>query len=170
MMENQDLNKKETASEVPVQKQVQFTEHEIFCLASHLQMYIDRVENKLEDYNPCNTCKFVRDCFKSDFIYSDVMNKLVHITGLDYLIWARVMNTKLEQQEQLNKGELECIYRHLKMFIFTCWDKKKNVPDACVGCGHYCSENKQTLNPWPAFYKLSNLIDTSYSGGQGASK
>ncbi|WP_242951359.1 hypothetical protein [Clostridium kluyveri] len=89
-MENQDLNKKETASEVPVQKQFQFTEHEIFCVASHLQMYIDRVENKLEDYNPCNTCKFIKSCFKNnDPVYPDVMNKLVNITGLDYLIWAR---------------------------------------------------------------------------------
>ncbi|MFL0198419.1 hypothetical protein ACJDU8_23045 [Clostridium sp. WILCCON 0269] len=83
---------------------------------------------------------------------------------------AKAMNAKLEQQEQLNKGELECIYRHLKMFVFTCWKKKENVPDACIGCNHYCNEGKKGLDPWPAFYKLSNLADKSYSGSEGAFK
>ncbi len=89
MMENKNLDKKETASGVPAQKQFQFTEHEIFCVANHFQRYMDIVENKLEDYNPCDTCKFVKDCLKNEFVYQDVMNKLVDITGLDYLIWAR---------------------------------------------------------------------------------
>jgi hypothetical protein len=62
-------------------------------------------------------------------------------------------------QEQLNKEEAECIYRHLKMFVQINWGKKGNVPDACIGCVHYCSKDKQTLDPWPTFYKLANLAD-----------
>ncbi|WP_249175551.1 hypothetical protein [Clostridium tyrobutyricum] len=73
-------------------------------------------------------------------------------------------------EQQLNKGEIECIYRHLKMFVQINWDRKESVPDACVGCSHYCSEDRQTFNPWPAFYKLSNLTDIPYSGREGASK
>ena len=72
-------------------------------------------------------------------------------------------------QGQLNKGEIECIYRHLKMFVFTYLDKKKNVPDACAGCNHYCSSDEHTLDPWSAFYKLANLVEP-YSGREGASK
>lgn len=72
--------------------------------------------------------------------------------------------------EQLNKGELECINRHLQMFVFRYWDKKKNVSDACVGCNHYCSSDKHVLDPWPAFYRLANLTDSPYSGREGARK
>lgn len=64
-------------------------------------------------------------------------------------------------EEQLERWELECIYRHLNMFIQTQWDRKENVQDACYGCKHYCSDNKQVLNPWSAFYKLANLSQSS---------
>lgn len=64
-------------------------------------------------------------------------------------------------QEQLNKEEMECIYRHLKMFVQSNWSNKKNVPDACIGCGHYCSKDTKTFNPWPTFYKLSDLIKST---------
>ena len=65
----------------------------------------------------------------------------------------------LEQQQQLTKAELECIYRHLKMFVFKYWDREENTPDACAGCNHYCSKDRHTFDPWKAFYKLSSLVD-----------
>lgn len=62
-------------------------------------------------------------------------------------------------QEQLKRWECECIYRHLKMFVQTNWDHKKDIPDACVGCDRYCSKDIQVLDPWPTFYKLAKLAE-----------
>lgn len=64
-------------------------------------------------------------------------------------------------QDQLNRDEFECIFRHLNMFVKINWDEKGNVPDACTGCSHSCSEDIQELNPWPTFYKLANLAEAS---------
>ena len=64
----------------------------------------------------------------------------------------------LKTKEQLSKEELECIHRHLKMFISTNWDKKENVLDACIGCNHYCSNDKYACNPWPTFCKLGEIV------------
>ncbi|CUU46946.1 hypothetical protein [Clostridium beijerinckii] len=76
-----------------------------------------------------------------------------------------------QAKEQLNKGEAICIYRHLKAFIEKEWDRKENVPDPCTNCNHYCnSEDRQVLNPWIAFYKLSQLACEPYFGREGADK
>lgn len=73
-------------------------------------------------------------------------------------------NNEAKVQEQLSKGEAICIYRHLKAFVDKEWDKKENVPDPCINCNHhYCSEDRQVLNPWKAFYKLSQLACEPYS-------
>lgn len=64
-------------------------------------------------------------------------------------------------QEQLNKQDLECIYRHLNMFIQINWRKKQNLPDACVGCKRYCTRDSRALDPWPAFYKLADVVKST---------
>jgi len=66
-----------------------------------------------------------------------------------------------EIQGQLNKNELECIFRHLREFILTNWDKKENVPNACYDCNRHCSASENAVDPWPTFYKLSNLAGMS---------
>lgn len=62
-------------------------------------------------------------------------------------------------KEQLTRTELECLYRHLKMFIQVVWDEKENVSDACIGCNHYCSNNECVFDPWPTFYKIAELAE-----------
>lgn len=64
--------------------------------------------------------------------------------------------------------DLECIYRHLNMFVQKIWDKKENVLDACEECKHFCSNDKNILDPWKSFYKLSNLV--FQSGREGEAK
>ncbi|GEQ15492.1 MULTISPECIES: hypothetical protein [Clostridium] len=59
-------------------------------------------------------------------------------------------------QEQLTKKDIECIYRHLQMFIQR--ENKHNVPDACEVCNSHCSNEEHILNQWDSFDKLSNLI------------
>ena len=59
-------------------------------------------------------------------------------------------------QEQLTKKDIECIYRHLQMFIQK--ENKHNVPDACEVCNSHCSNEEHILNQWDSFDKLSNLI------------
>ncbi|MDU3583706.1 MAG: hypothetical protein E7F84_17460 [Clostridium butyricum] len=59
-------------------------------------------------------------------------------------------------QEQLTKKDIECIYRHLQMFIQR--ENKYNVPDACEVCNSHCSNEEHILNQWDSFDKLSNLI------------
>lgn len=59
-------------------------------------------------------------------------------------------------QEQLTKKDIECIYRHLQMFIKR--ENKCNVPDACEVCNSYCVNEEHILNQWDSFDKLSNLI------------
>ncbi|MCD3206789.1 hypothetical protein G8T60_12035 [Clostridium botulinum C] len=61
--------------------------------------------------------------------------------------------------EQLSKWQYECICRHLRMFIKKQWDHEKNVPEACTNCSHKCSDDKQILDPWPTFHKLSLLAN-----------
>jgi len=60
--------------------------------------------------------------------------------------------------EQLTKEEMECIFRHLKMFIKTDWQKQEDVHDACYDCGHYCSDKERVLDPWAAFFKLAEIV------------
>lgn len=83
-------------------------------------------------------------------------------------------------QEQLSREELECIYRHLKMFVQTSWHKIENVPNACDGCNKYCSEVEHVLDVWPTFHKLANIVElpaiqllvkkNTYIGSEGDSK
>ncbi|CAI3549841.1 hypothetical protein [Clostridium neonatale] len=80
-----------------------------------------------------------------------------NVEALDIAIKA-LEGTALEVpvQEQLTKKDIECIYRHLQMFIKR--ENKCNVPDACEACNSYCANEEHVLNQWDSFDKLSNLI------------
>lgn len=105
--------------------------------------------------------------------YDDFNIRSVDLIGDE--LHLRVSNKETAQevpvQEALSKEEAICIYRHLKVFVEKEWDRKENVPDACTNCDQYCNkEDRQGLNPWIAFYKLSKLACEPYFGREGADK
>ena len=61
-------------------------------------------------------------------------------------------------QEQLTKNEMECIFRHLRMFVKTDWQRQEDVHDACYDCGKYCSDIERVVDPWSAFFKLAEIV------------
>lgn len=130
----------ETAPEVPVQEQLsrKITEK----LNANLPLYLKNLDAK------------------EGSITHDLVDAIgEEIAGQIASALKKETATEVPVQQQLNKGELECIFRHLKMFVQINWDKKENVPDACIGCSHSCDEDIHVLNPWTAFYKFADLVE-----------
>jgi hypothetical protein len=63
----------------------------------------------------------------------------------------------------LTSKELQCVARHLRHFVETCWKENHEEPDPCVGCQHYpeCAETGTVTYHWKAFRALSNATSVA---------
>lgn len=78
--------------------------------------------------------------------------------------------SKGEALTQLTELDLHCTARHIREYVERFMKGSTEAPNACDGCSYLfkCTGVDGALDPWPSFWKLSDLTGVVISPFRGA--